>query len=67
MGAPRFNAAFLRTAQGYPYLLAPLIPVAVVLDLTGVSAIVVFAWSIERKAALQPQSAGSDGQTVLPS
>ena len=44
-GQPRFDAAFLRTPQGYPYLLAPLIPIAVALDLAGVSAIVVFAAS----------------------
>jgi Ca2+:H+ antiporter len=42
---PRLDAAFLRTPQGYPYLLAPLIPIAVVLDLAGVSAVVVFAAS----------------------
>jgi Ca2+:H+ antiporter len=42
---PRLDASFLRTPQGYPYLLAPLIPIAVVLDLLGVSAIVVFAAS----------------------
>src|ERR1700740_1764701 len=45
MGAPRLNAAFLRTPQGYPYLLAPLIPIAVGLDLAGVSAVLVFATS----------------------
>jgi Ca2+:H+ antiporter len=43
--APRLDAAFLRTPQGYPYLLAPLIPIAVALDLAGVSATVVFAAS----------------------
>ena len=43
--APRLDAAFLRTPQGYPYLLAPLIPIAVALDLAGVSAVVVFAAS----------------------
>jgi Ca2+:H+ antiporter len=42
---PRLDASFLRTPQGYPYLLAPLIPIAVILDLAGVSAIVVFAVS----------------------
>jgi Ca2+:H+ antiporter len=42
---PRLNASFLRTPQGYPYLLAPLIPIAVALDLAGVSAVVVFAAS----------------------
>jgi Ca2+:H+ antiporter len=42
---PRLDASFLRTPQGYPYLLAPLIPLAVILDLAGVSAIVVFATS----------------------
>ncbi len=42
---PRLDASFLRTPQGYPYLLAPLIPIAVILDVAGVSAIVVFAAS----------------------
>ena len=42
---PRLDASFLRTPQGYPYLLAPLIPIAVVLDLAGVPATVVFAAS----------------------
>ncbi len=42
---PRLNASFLRTPQGYPYLLAPLIPIAVGLDLAGVPATVVFAAS----------------------
>jgi Ca2+:H+ antiporter len=42
---PRLDASFLRTPQGYPYLLAPLIPLAVILDIAGVSAIVVFAVS----------------------
>jgi Ca2+:H+ antiporter len=43
--APRLNAAFLRTPQGWPYLLAPLIPIAVALDLAGSSASVIFAAS----------------------
>jgi Ca2+:H+ antiporter len=38
-------AAFLRTPQGWPYLLTPLIPLAVALDLAGASATVVFATS----------------------
>ncbi|HEV7562934.1 MAG TPA: calcium/proton exchanger [Solirubrobacterales bacterium] len=42
---PRLGVAFLRTPQGYPYLLAPLIPLAVALDLAGVSATVVFVTS----------------------
>jgi Ca2+:H+ antiporter len=42
---PRLDAAFLRTPQGWPYLLAPLIPIAVALDLAGVPATVVFAAS----------------------
>jgi Ca2+:H+ antiporter len=42
---PRLDASFLRTPQGYPYLLAPLIPIAVALDLAGVPATVVFAVS----------------------
>jgi Ca2+:H+ antiporter len=42
---PRLDASFLRTPQGWPYLLAPLIPIAVGLDLAGVPATVVFAAS----------------------
>ncbi len=42
---PRLDASFLRTPQGWPYLLAPLIPIAVALQLAGVSATVVFAAS----------------------
>ncbi len=42
-GTPRFDAAFLRSAQGWPYLLLPLIPVALALDLAGASATLVFA------------------------
>jgi Ca2+:H+ antiporter len=42
---PRLDASFLRTPQGYPYLLAPLIPIAVALDLAGAAATVVFAVS----------------------
>ena len=42
---PRLDASFLRTPQGYPYLLAPLIPIAVLLDLLGISPVVVFAAS----------------------
>ena len=42
---PRLDASFLRTPQGYPYLLAPLIPIAVALDVAGVPATVVFAAS----------------------
>ena len=38
-------AAFLRTPQGWPYLLTPLIPLAVALDLAGASATLVFATS----------------------
>jgi Ca2+:H+ antiporter len=37
--------AFLRTPQGWPYLLTPLIPVAVALDLAGASATIVFTAS----------------------
>ena len=43
--APRLNASFLRTAQGWPYLLAPLIPVAVALELAHAPATVIFAVS----------------------
>jgi len=42
---PRLDSSFLRTPQGYPYLLTPLIPIAVALDLLGVSAVIVFAAS----------------------
>src|SRR4051794_27467056 len=44
MAAPSRKGAlsFLFTAQGYPYLLVPLIPIAVVLDLANASAGVVF-------------------------
>jgi Ca2+:H+ antiporter len=43
--APRLNASFFRTAYGWPYLLAPLIPVAVALELIHAPATVVFAVS----------------------
>jgi Ca2+:H+ antiporter len=42
-GTPRLNAAFLRSPYGWPYLLVPLIPVAVALDIAGASAGLVFA------------------------
>jgi Ca2+:H+ antiporter len=42
-GQPRFDAAFLRSPQGWPYLLTPLIPIAVALDLANASAGLVFA------------------------
>jgi Ca2+:H+ antiporter len=42
---PASVAAFLRTPQGYPYLLAPLIPIAVALEIASVPATVVFATS----------------------
>jgi Ca2+:H+ antiporter len=42
---PRFDAAFLTSPPGWPYLLAPLIPLAVALDLAGAPATVVFAVS----------------------
>jgi Ca2+:H+ antiporter len=42
---PRLDASFLRTPLGWPYLLTPLIPIAVALDLAGVSATIVFAAS----------------------
>jgi Ca2+:H+ antiporter len=41
-GRPRFGRAFLRSPHGWPYLLTPLIPVAVVLDLANASATAVF-------------------------
>jgi len=42
---PRLNASFLRTAQGWPYLLTPLIPVAVALELAHAAPTVIFAAS----------------------
>jgi Ca2+:H+ antiporter len=39
------NASFLRAPSGWPYLLTPLIPVAIALDLAGAPATVVFATS----------------------
>jgi Ca2+:H+ antiporter len=42
---PRLNAAFLRSAQGVPYLLVPLIPIAVALELAHAPATIVFAAS----------------------
>jgi Ca2+:H+ antiporter len=42
---PRLNAAFLRTPDGWPYLLVPLIPAAIILELANVEATVVFAAS----------------------
>jgi Ca2+:H+ antiporter len=42
---PRLDAAFLFTPQGWPYLLVPLIPIAVVLELTHATATIVFAAS----------------------
>jgi Ca2+:H+ antiporter len=44
-GQPRLGVAFLRSAHGWPYLLVPLIPIAVVLDIAGATATVVFAAS----------------------
>jgi Ca2+:H+ antiporter len=42
---PRFDAAFFRTPLGWPYLLTPLIPVAVLLDVFGATATIVFVVS----------------------
>jgi Ca2+:H+ antiporter len=39
---PRFDAAFLRSPQGWPYLLTPLIPVAVALDVADAGAGLIF-------------------------
>jgi Ca2+:H+ antiporter len=44
-GGPPLDASFLRTPTGWPYLLAPLIPIAVVLDAVGAPATAVFAVS----------------------
>jgi Ca2+:H+ antiporter len=44
-GQPRLDAAFFRTPLGWPYLLTPLIPIAVVLELAHAPATIVFAAS----------------------
>jgi Ca2+:H+ antiporter len=44
-GGPRLDASFLRTPMGWPYLLVPLIPVALALDIAGAPATAVFAAS----------------------
>lgn len=43
--APRLSPSFLGTAQGWPYLLTPLIPIAVALELAHSSATLIFAAS----------------------
>jgi Ca2+:H+ antiporter len=45
VGRPRLGASFLLTPLGYPYLLVPLIPVAVALALADAPATVIFAAS----------------------
>jgi Ca2+:H+ antiporter len=45
MEPPKLNATFFRGPYGWPYLLAPLIPIAVALELAGSPATVVFAAS----------------------
>src|SRR6188768_1701363 len=42
---PRLDASFLRTPMGWPYLLTPLIPVAVAMEILGAPATAVFAAS----------------------
>ncbi len=42
---PRLSAGFFFTPHGWPYLLVPLIPIAVVLELTHAAATIVFAAS----------------------
>jgi Ca2+:H+ antiporter len=42
---PRLDASFFRAPLGWPYLLAPLIPIAVALELVGAPATAVFAVS----------------------
>jgi Ca2+:H+ antiporter len=42
-GTPRLNAAFLRSPHGWPYILVPLIPAAVALELAHAPAGLVFA------------------------
>ncbi|HEX6152503.1 MAG TPA: calcium/proton exchanger [Solirubrobacterales bacterium] len=43
--APRLSPSFFRTAHGWPYLLTPLIPIAVVLEFAHASATIIFAVS----------------------
>ncbi|HEX6782153.1 MAG TPA: calcium/proton exchanger [Solirubrobacterales bacterium] len=43
--APRLSPSFFGTAHGWPYLLTPLIPIAVALELMHASATVIFAAS----------------------
>ena len=56
-GTPRLNAAFLRSPYGWPYLLVPLIPVAVALDLAGASA----RAGLRRGGARDHPHRGADG------
>src|SRR5207244_7421821 len=42
---PRFNARFLASPQGWPYLLVPFIPVAILLDLLNASQGLIFVCS----------------------
>jgi Ca2+:H+ antiporter len=44
-GMPPLNARFFVGAQGWPYLLAPFIPIAILLDLANANATLVFATS----------------------
>ena len=44
-GTPRLDARFFLSPAGWPYLLTPLIPIAVALDIAGASAGLVFATS----------------------
>jgi Ca2+:H+ antiporter len=43
--APRLNGSFFRSAHGWPYLLTPLIPIAVALEFAHASATVIFVVS----------------------
>jgi Ca2+:H+ antiporter len=43
--APRLSPSFFRTAHGWPYLLTPLIPIAVVLEFAHASATIIFVVS----------------------
>jgi Ca2+:H+ antiporter len=43
--APRLNASFFRSAHGWPYLLTPLIPIAVALEFAHASATIIFVVS----------------------
>src|SRR6478736_8722680 len=42
---PPLNASFFLGSQGWPYLLVPFIPIAIVLDITGANDVLIFVCS----------------------